>query len=113
MSRCHKPGLNPRQASFVSGSLVVAFLSSDALDGFVRTCASIRSVLHPPDDFSAKSKVLSQTGFARFLVFRIHVFAGVGQSLDGRIKINAVPPSDLVRRDHESGPSLNRTEGAA
>jgi hypothetical protein len=41
MSRCHKPGLNPRQASFVSGSVVAACFFADDFVGFVRISAAI------------------------------------------------------------------------
>jgi hypothetical protein len=43
------------------------------------------------DNFSANCEVLSQARFARLLVLRVHVSAGVGQSLDRRIEINTVP----------------------
>jgi hypothetical protein len=44
-----------------------------------------------PDNFSANCKVLSKARFARLLVLRVHVSAGVGQRLDRRVEINTVP----------------------
>src|SRR6516165_4909668 len=41
MSRCHKPGLNPPQASFVSGNGAGDFFSADFFSGFVRTSVAI------------------------------------------------------------------------
>jgi len=41
MSRCHKPGLNPRHASLVSGATGAAFSFADDFGGFVTTSVAI------------------------------------------------------------------------
>ena len=40
---------------------------------------------------SAKHQVCGQPGFARFLVFCVHVPTGIGQGLDRGVEIDAVP----------------------
>src|SRR5262245_13347091 len=44
---------------------------------------------------SAKGEVRGQAALTRLLVLRAHVAAGLGQGLDGRVEIDAVPRRDL------------------
>ena len=62
---------------------------------------------------SAKHEVGGESCLARLLVFRVHVLAGIGQRLDRRVEIDAVPARDLVGRDHGGGPGLHGAEGTA
>ena len=91
MSRCHKPGSNPRQASFVSDSCGAAFFSADVFGGFVAVSVAIFFRERVPDSQLAKNKVRSQTCFARFFILRAHVLASFGERLDRGIEVNAMP----------------------
>src|SRR5215472_5195124 len=105
MSRCHNPGLNPRQASFVSGSGVSVFFGFDAFSGLVRTSvAMLFALTRARWLWLAKNEVRGQSGFARLFVLSTHVLAGFGQGLDRRIEIDAVPRSDFIRGNHERSP---------
>src|SRR5258708_39219755 len=64
------------------------------------------------DNFSANCEVLSQARFARLLVLCAHVLTCIGEGFDRRVEVNTMTRSDFVRRDHVSGPSLDRAEGA-
>src|SRR6266404_9437095 len=87
MSRCHKPGLNPRHASFVSGSAGAAFFSADFFSGFVRTSVAILlRAIAPSVNVSAKREVLGQSRFARFLVLCAHVLSGIDEGCDRGVK---------------------------
>src|SRR5690349_2490683 len=61
----------------------------------------------PSVELLAEDKVLSQTSFARLLIFGTHVLAGFGQSLDRSVEIDAMTRCDFVRRDHVCSPGLH------
>src|SRR6185369_14883950 len=112
MSRCQRPGLNPRQES---SGLVSSFGAAfDCIWDLERERIRDRC---RPDAIkkwsSAKGEVLSQTGFAGFFVFRAHVASSVGESFNGGIEIDAMARFDFVGGDHDGCPGFDCAKSTA
>src|SRR3954471_20629447 len=61
---------------------------------------------------SAEYEGLSETGFRRLLVFRVHVLGGLGHRSNDRVDVYAAVFRDFVAGDEIAGPGLDRTERA-
>ena len=91
MSRCHDPGLKSAPRFLRLGFCRFYLLRRRCFLRFSWQPPFAFRVRASSDNFSANCEVLSQARFARFLVLRVHVSTGIGQSLDRRVEINTVP----------------------